>query len=41
MQKIEVLSLSQEDLLEKETATHTSILDWEIPGQRSLMGYSP
>ena len=24
--------LDQEDLLEKETATHSSILAWEIPG---------
>ena len=24
-------SLGQEDLLEKEMATHSSILDWEIP----------
>ena len=24
-------SLDQEDLLEKETATHSSILAWEIP----------
>ena len=27
-----VQSLSQEDPLEKEMATHTSILAWEIPG---------
>ena len=26
-----VRSLSQEDSLEKETATHASILTWEIP----------
>ena len=26
-----VRSLSQEDSLEKETATHASILAWEIP----------
>ena len=26
--------------LEKEMATHSSILAWEIPGQRSLVGYS-
>ena len=31
------LSLS----LEKEMATHSSILAWDIPGQRSLAGYSP
>ena len=27
--------------LEKEMATHSSILAWKIHGQRSLMGYSP
>ena len=27
--------------LEKEMATHSSILAWKIQGQRSLMGYSP
>ena len=31
MQKTWVLSLGQEDPLEKETATHSSILAWEIP----------
>ena len=36
MQKTQVLSLGWEDPLEKEMATHSSIL-----GQRSLMGYSP
>ena len=29
------------DRLEKETATHSSILAWEIHGQRSLVGYRP
>ena len=29
-----VQSLGQEDTLEKETATHSSILAWEIPGKR-------
>ena len=33
-------SLGQEDTLEKEMATHSSILAWEIPW-RSLAGYSP
>ena len=33
-------SLSQEDLLEKEMATHSSILAWRYHGQRSLVGYS-
>ena len=31
----------QENLQEKETATLSSILAWEIHGQRSLLGYSP
>ena len=26
-----VQSLGQEELLEKEMATHSSILDWEVP----------
>ena len=34
-----VLSLGQEDLLEKKMATHYSILAWRIPW--SLVGYSP
>ena len=33
-------SLGWEDPLEKEVATHSSILAWEIPW-RSLAGYSP
>jgi len=31
MQKIHVPSQGQEDPLEKEMATHSSILAWEIP----------
>ena len=31
IQETQVQSLGQEDSLEKETATHSSILDWEIP----------
>ena len=31
----------QEDLLEKEMATHSSIVAWKIHGQRSLAGYNP
>ena len=31
MQEMQFPSLSQEDPLEKEMATHTSILVWEIP----------
>ena len=32
--------LGQECLLEKEMATHSSILAWEIPWKRNLAGYS-
>ena len=39
-QKVKVLSLGQEDPLEKEIATHSRVLAWEIP-QRNLVGYSP
>ena len=31
MQETKVLSLDREDPLEKEMATHSSILAWEIP----------
>ena len=31
MQKTQVQSLGREDLLEKEIATHSSILPWKIP----------
>ena len=31
MQEMQVQSLGQGDPLEKETATHSSILAWEIP----------
>ena len=33
-----VQSLSQEDSLEKEMATHSSILPWEIPWQVTVQG---
>ena len=36
-----VPSLGQEDPLEKEMATHSSILVWKIPWTERLMGYSP
>ena len=36
-----VQSLGQEDPQEEEMATHSSILAWEIPWQRSLACYSP
>ena len=32
MQETQVQSLGQEDPLEKEMATHSSILAWRIPG---------
>ena len=42
MQETQVRSLGGEDPLEKEMATHTSILPWENPmGQKSLVSYSP
>ena len=40
MQETWVRSLDWEDPLEKEMATHSSILAWKI-SQRSLMGCSP
>ena len=41
MRETQVQSLGWEDLLEKEMATHSSILAWKIPGWRSMVGYSP
>jgi len=38
IQEIRVQSLSGEDPLEKETATCSSILAWEIPGTEEHMG---
>ena len=43
MRETQVQSLGQEDLLEKEMATHSSILAWKIPwtekpGGLQLMG---
>ena len=38
-QKTDIPSLGQEDPLEEEMATHSSILDWRIHGQRSLVSY--
>ena len=40
MQETQVQSLGQEDPLEKEMATHSSILPGKSNGQRSLKGYS-
>ena len=39
-QESQVQSLGQEEPLEEEMATHSSILAWRIHGQRSLEGYS-
>ena len=41
MQETWVWSLDQKDPLEKEMATHSSILAWRIHGQRGLPGYNP
>ena len=40
MQKMWVQSLGWEDPLEKEMATHSSVLAWKSQGQRSLAGCS-
>ena len=39
-QETQVRSLRWDDPLEKEMATHSSILAWEIPGTQELVGYS-
>jgi len=41
MQEMQVQALGWEDRLQNEMATHSSILAWEIPWTRSLVGYSP
>ena len=41
LQDTEVPSLGKEDPLEKEMATHSSILAWEIPWTLCLAGYNP
>ena len=41
MQEMQVQSLNQEDPLEKEMATQSSILAWRIPWAEKLVGYSP
>ena len=41
IQETWVQSLGWEDPLEEGMVTHPSILAWRIPGQRSLVGYSP
>ena len=40
-QEMQVPSLSWEDPLEEAMATHSSILAWEILGQKRLVDYSP
>ena len=41
MRETWVRSLGQEDSLEKEMATHSSILVWKIPWTEEPGGYSP
>ena len=41
MQETRVRSLGQEDPLEKEMATHSSVLAWRIPWTEEPGGYSP
>ena len=41
VQETWVLSLGWEDFLEKEMATHFSILPWRIPWTEEPVGYSP
>ena len=41
VQEIWVWSVGGEDSLEEGMATHSSILAWRVPWQRSLGGYSP
>ena len=41
MKEMPVLSLSQEDALEKGMATQSSVLTWRIPWIEEPGGYSP
>ena len=41
MQETQVQSLGWEDPLEKELATHSTILVWEIPRTEELVSYNP
>ena len=41
MRETQVRSLGCEDLLEKEMATHSSILGWEIPWTEEPGGLQP
>ena len=38
---MQVRSLGEDDPLEKEMATHSSILAWEIPSTEEPAGYRP
>ena len=40
MQETQVQSLNLEDPLQKEVATHSSILAWRIPWTEDLAGYT-
>ena len=40
MQEMQVQFPGQEDPLEKEIATHSNILAWEIPWREHYSGYS-
>ena len=40
-QEMQVGSLAQEDPLEEEMTTHSSILAWRTPWTRTLADYSP
>ena len=41
MHETQIRSLGQEDPLEKEMATHSTILGWKSHGQRNLVVCSP
>ena len=41
MQEMKVRSLNREDSLEKEMATHSSILAWEVPRTEEPGGLHP
>ena len=41
MQEMQVQSLGQEDPLEEEMATHSSILAWEVPWTEESGGLQP
>ena len=41
VQKIQIRTLDKEDLLEKGTQTHSSILAWKIPRTEAPGGCSP